>query len=180
MKNLFKIIISVWIFYHLATIFLMPNGNSYVGRMYQQAFSSYANTFGLNSTWQFFSPDPAHMLYFEYDVYFYDNLGEPTQETIRGYFPDERDAGTIHPSLRRNMYLMRYLAVDPVRMDRFVMPWLCRKYPGASSVSLKVILNQIPLLDEVTRKWSPMLVTQEIKMQTYTKDCAAAEDEVIE
>ncbi|MGE3759713.1 MAG: hypothetical protein AB7H97_18245, partial [Pseudobdellovibrionaceae bacterium] len=83
MKSFSKVLISVWLVYHMATIILMPNGTSIVGRKYQHLFLNYANSISLNTTWNFFSPDPAHTIYLEYVVFFENDLGEEIKDPVR-------------------------------------------------------------------------------------------------
>lgn len=171
MKNPLKVLLSLFIIYHLAVILLMPNGNSFVGRKYQNLFLNYSNAISLNTTWNFFSPDPAHTMYLKYTVFFENDLGEEIKEAVRGYYPEEKSQGTIHPAKRRDMYLMRYIMLDQRRLDYFILPWMCRHYEGATRVQADTIIEKIPLLDRVTEDNAPV-IKEELKMQHYEKTCA--------
>jgi hypothetical protein len=155
--------LSLFILFHLAVIVIMANGGSYLGRSFQAQLLPYANSLGLNATWNFFSPDPAHTMFYKYRVFFEDELGNETQPTIEGFFPPEKTHVVIDSSKRRLLYSMRFLTIDPSRIRSLMGPWLCKQHTGARRVRIEYVVEQIPLLDTaVSRRNEPMenLVTE--------------------
>lgn len=151
MLNSVKKFVLVFIFFYFSAMMItLGNGSSFVGRYFEPFFNPVANSIGLNTTWNFFSPDPAHTMYLKYFVFFEDALGHALQEPIEGYYPPSRDrAEDFSLDKKRDAYAMRFVAMDPVRLQSFFTPWICRKYPGASQLQIELIVNRIPALDKV-------------------------------
>src|SRR3954467_1869488 len=68
LTSILKLVFSLFLLYHLAVIVIMPNPSSLLGRKYSRYLTDYANSLGLNTTWQFFSPGPAPVFYLEYTI----------------------------------------------------------------------------------------------------------------
>lgn len=148
-KRLFKGLLSIWILYHVFVIVLAPNSGSFPGRRLSDFYVPYANALNLNSSWNFFSPDPAHIMYFRYTVYFRNDMMEDLQEPVEGYFPPSKEIGPYEISLRRESYAMRFMILDPRRVEQLLGPWLCRQFPEASNIKLEHIIDAIPPMDQV-------------------------------
>ncbi len=172
-KSLQKIFFGLVFLYFVAMIIVLGNGSSFLGRYFQSAFNPVANTIGLNTTWNFFSPDPAHTMYLRYFVIFEDDLGNTTAETIEGFYPTSKDHGDdFRLDKKRESYAMRFLAVDPYRLEAFFTPWICRKHPGARKVQVELFVNRIPTLDQVIANsgitdFENLLSTQQINRYIY-------------
>jgi len=145
-KNLLKLILSLFAIYHLCAITIFANPSSFLGRHLSEPFLYYANMFGLNNTWNFFSPDPAHTMYLSYRVHFEDT-GATTKEPIEGFLPPEKKQIVVNSSRRRMLYALRFLLLDPSRFQTILEPWLCRQFPGASEIALSYNLETLPSLD---------------------------------
>lgn len=152
-----KALLSLWALYHLLVVIVMSNGGSFVGRLLQGYITPYANITGFNTSWNFFSPDPAHTMYFRYLVYFNDENGEPLQEEVEGFFPRLKNQGTFDPRERRELYLMHFFLLNPERLEKLFAPMICRQYPGATSLRVDFIIESIAPLDQaVTLKRDSM------------------------
>lgn len=143
-----KTLLSIWILFHLFVVVVMSNGSSYVGRSFQNIITPYANITGFNTSWNFFSPDPAHTMYFRYLVYFNDENGEPLKEEVEGFFPALKNVGTFDPRERRELYLMHFFILSPERLEKFFAPMICRQHPGASSLRVDFVIESIAPLDQ--------------------------------
>lgn len=126
----------------------MPNGASYPGRALGAVLKPYSSVIGLNTSWNFFSPDPAHTMYLKFTVHFEDKEGAPSREPEELFFPSAKDEGVGDIAKRRELYAMRYMLLDPRRIDVVIGPWLCRSFSGAVAVHIEFIVNSIPSLDE--------------------------------
>lgn len=175
-----KFIISLWLLYHLFVILVMPNSTAYLGRRFENILLPYANTLNLNTPWNFFSPDPAHTMYFKYTIYFRDEFYNDIKDPIEGYFPKDKEKGAYSASERRELYAMRYMIIDPRRVDKFLGPWLCKEYPGASGVKLEHIVDTIPPLDRAVynRKEDVKNMGEEIQMINRDYSCLGENDEL--
>lgn len=147
-QKVFRLIASVWLLYHLVTILIMPNMASYTGRRLGPVIQNYGAILGLNLSWNFFSPDPAHTMYLKFTVGYEDENGNESHEPVEIYMPETKDSADWSTFKRRELYAMRFMIIDPKRIDLVLGPWLCRSHPGATRVRIEHIVNSIPSLDE--------------------------------
>lgn len=171
-----RIVLSVFIVYHLIVISVLANGSSFLGRRLDPWISFYGNLLGLNVAWNFFAPDPAHTMFIHYTVRFDGKEGEEPRDSVEGYIPPEKEKIVIDTSKRRFLYAMRFLVFDERRMKILLGPFLCRQHPGAHAVHLENILEPIPSLD-VSQLENQREKQQSIFME-YTHYCNEAQDEV--
>lgn len=75
-KNWVKILLSLFIVYHLMILIISPNFHSVLGKEFGFLFIKYANTLNISMPWQFFSPDPTKIAYWEYNIEFLNPEGE--------------------------------------------------------------------------------------------------------
>lgn len=163
-NSLKKVFLAFLFIYFVSMIIIMGNGSSFMGRYFQPIYTPVANSIGLNTTWNFFSPDPAHIMYIKYVVFFDQPISDlnvsqsnnlsseqvSTKDPIEGFYPESKgQGGDFHLSKKRDSYAMRFLVVDSNRIQNFFIPWICHKYSGATYVQVEVILNRIPSLDKV-------------------------------
>lgn len=125
----------------------MPNSGSYLGRQSEKLTTGYANILGLNTTWNFFSPDPAQTMFLKYMVWFDDVDVKNPKDPVEGFIPPEKEKIVLDSSKRRLLYAMRFLILDTHRMKTILAPWLCKQYPGAQLVKMEHILEAIPNLE---------------------------------
>ncbi|MGZ3817133.1 MAG: hypothetical protein ACXVCA_08220 [Bdellovibrio sp.] len=179
-KLLFKGVLSLWIVYNIFTMLVMPNVGAYFGRMTSKFIAPYANTVGLNASWNFFSPDPAHTMYLRYTVFFTDADGNEVKEPIENYFPAEKNKGVHSLSRKRDLYAMRFMIIEPTRLQNLMGPWLCRQYEGASSVQMEHVVETVPLLDQAVTLKDEMVqdLSQEVQVNRETHSCNGKSDEV--
>lgn len=147
-RSILMIILSAWIVYHLGMIVLMPNGGSFPGRQLQKFYNPYANSLMQNATWNFFSPDPAHTMYIHYWVHTLNPEGIEDSDPIENFYPVEKNEGAFSLTHRRHFYAMRFMMLNRERLNLFLGPWLCKKYPGASEVRMEHIIETIPPFDQ--------------------------------
>lgn len=126
---------------------VMANNSSAVVRSIGAYVVPWANVLGLNMTWNFYSPDPANVLYLDYKIIFEDQNGEATREPIEGFFPEEKTSMVFNLNHRRFLSAMRFMTVEPKRLQNVFADWFCRKNPGATRVVIKVIMEKIPNIE---------------------------------
>jgi hypothetical protein len=154
MKPTLKAILSLFIIFQLTIMIVMANGGSYLGRKFQFLLP-YANAIGLNTTWNFFSPDPAHTMYFHSLVYFENEYGEMIKDPVEEFYPPEKEKVVIDGTKRRFLYAMRFMMLDPERVETLLGPWLCKSNPGSTSVLIEQTIESIPPLDRAEiGEWS--------------------------
>lgn len=170
-KSLLKVLLSIFILAHLAVIVILANGTSYLGRSLQHYLIPYANTLGLNSSWNFFSPDPINTFYIRYVVNFEDG-----REALEGFLPRQKDQVILDSGEKRYMYAARVLGFDERRLQTLMGPYYCRKHPGAQEVTIQAVVRPIPALD--TAIMNPHAAQEEVKYINRTYDCTRPGDEV--
>lgn len=187
-KLLFKALLSLWIVYNIFVMLVMPNVGAYFGRVTANVVIPYANTVGLNAGWNFFSPEPAHPMYLKYTVYYPEpDIAESQEsspveerEPVEGYFPVQNDKRNV-PNIthKREWALMRYMVLDAKRLRLLMGPWLCRQYPGASSISMEHVIETIPFLDQAVRFQDESVkdLSKEIQSVRETVSCQGGMDE---
>ena len=126
---------------------VLGNGSSFLGRSLGNYYTPVANLVGLNTTWNFFSPDPAHTMYLRYIVHFEDEYGNPVKESIENLFPAEETNGDFRVHVRRMSYAMRFFSASPERLEKYLVPWLCKKNPGANRIQTEILYSRIPTLE---------------------------------
>lgn len=179
-KKIQKFLFTLVFFYFVAMIIVLGNGSSFMGRYFQSVFNPVANSIGLNTTWNFFSPDPAHTMYLKYYVLFEDDYGNSTAATIEGFYPESKDQGEdFRLDKKRNSYAMRFLAVDPFRIETFFTPWICQKHPSARKIQVELYVKKIPSLDQMVaivnnniNEYENLLHAEQINRYIY--ECAHA------
>lgn len=169
-----KFLLSLFIIFHLSVIIILANGGSYLGRSLQKYLLPYANTIGLNTTWNFFSPDPAHTMYIRYVQHFDDENGNEIKESVESYIPAEKEKISIDSSKRRFLYAIRFLLLDTTRMNTILAPWLCKSNPEASSIFIEQIFEAIPGLDRAAMGYESgerTVLDASVTNMQYSYDC---------
>lgn len=179
MKSLIKVILSIWIVYNIFVMLVMPNIGSYFGRVSSRFVVSYASAVGLNASWNFFSPDPAHTMYIHYRIHFLDKEGNQLKDSLDGYFPQEKNQAINSIFRKRELYVMRFMLIEPKRLKILMGPWLCRQYPGASSIDLEHVIETVPFLDQVVAHKDAGLssLSQELQYSQVSVPCDGSADE---
>ncbi len=144
-KTAVRLIISLWIVFHLFALVLGPNPQNYWGKTSGAVLEPYANFLGLVSTWSFFAPDPGpppH--YIEYEVY-----GKKQKILAEGEFPERKNPYFFQDRQNRRVTSARFMINQWERAEKMLVPYLCRKSAGAVRVRLWQVLHPIPTLWDV-------------------------------
>lgn len=126
---------------------VLGNGGSYLGRSLQSVLLPYGNSIGINTPWNFFSPDPAHTMYIRAVIRYQDTDGTLIKDSAEFYLPKDKEKIVIDSGERRFLYAMRFLMISPLQIETILIPYLCKVYPGATSVYVEHLLEKIPPLD---------------------------------
>lgn len=177
--SLWKGVLSLWIIFHVFLILVLPNSSSYLGRILPWWAVSYGNSLSLHSNWNFFSPDPAHSMYFHYKVFFQDQNQTDLQEPVEGYLPSYKIDREMSLRHRRELYEMRFMVLKTQRIQKFIAPWLCKKYPGATLLQVEHEIETIAPLDVAAfEKASLQELSHKIEFVNYSFDCQGNFDDV--
>lgn len=139
--------LSVFLVYHLLAILILPMGRGLVIRELGRHFITYANLLNLNTTWQFFSPGPSPTFYLEY-VFAYpseaskDDADMPPESEPQ-YLPEKRKSFSVSDFYQRRLFAMRFLSLNPDRLEKFLVPWLCSQDSKAVSVTIRQLFDEV-------------------------------------
>ena len=139
-RFILKLLLSLFILYHLSMIFIMPNINSLAHEQLNPYFTFYASTLSLNNAWDFYAPNPAYYYYFEVEV-----IDSKDQvDTFR--WPEKRkESLLIYLNYNRLIYHARFFIITgPQSIRRYLIPYFCRRYPTANEVTLKIMIENRP------------------------------------
>jgi hypothetical protein len=139
-----KIALSVFIVFHLYVVFVLPNPDGILYRASHAWISPYGNQFGFNTTWRFFSPNPAVKV-LEYDVFTRDINGELQGETFR--FPQNLEQEDSRENFNRKMNFSMYMMSRNELLEKVLGPRLCQMHPGAESVSISMRGHEQPTIE---------------------------------
>jgi hypothetical protein len=180
--RILKIVLSLWALYQIVVMLVMPNLGSYLGRGLEPAISTYASSLGFNAGWNFFSPDPAHVMYLHYIIHFQGSDLENGKDSIEGYFPPEKNKSIKAITRQRELYIMRFMMIDPRRLRSLFGPWLCRQHPGASYVEMDHVIETIAPLQQVVtlRDSSVESLSREVDFIKDNYRCDGGGDEVLQ
>jgi hypothetical protein len=163
---------TLFLLYHLAVIVLMPNSGSILGRRWGDLIAPYANTLGMNATWEFFSPDPPQAFYFDYSVYFETEDGEEKRAPVEGFFPEWRTERTLHPNKIRLKNAVRFFALTRTSVEQAFIGYLCRQYPEANRVRVRQVTELVPPLEKARMiDWS----LEHNRMEAYPVEANCSE-----
>ncbi|MCB0407118.1 MAG: hypothetical protein KDD34_02875 [Bdellovibrionales bacterium] len=143
--QLAQLIFSLFLVYHLMAILIMPNPGSYVERHFGFLFYGYTSTLGINTPWQFFSPNPATKMFYEYEII--ENEGSDSLTQTYRWPPEKNHTNMIGANYKRLIYHSWYTTSSEERKSKFLMNYLCRKHPSAISISLKSFSEKVPPME---------------------------------
>lgn len=152
-----KFVISLWLVYHLFIISLFPNTQSLLSRKLDRYLLPYANMFGMNTPWQFFSPIPGPKSYIEYEVS-QTRMGDSGMTEVdskKSYWPPLEPGKHDWDNFRRRLYSSRFLAMDERRLKEVFVPWICRLNPDAMMVSLDVVIAPVANIEKASSLETP-------------------------
>lgn len=145
-----KVLLSMFFVYHVAAALLLPNSSSILTKKYADFFLAYANTIGLNTTWQFFSPGPGPSFYLEYQAEMADANGEVDEKLYR--YPPIRRFPTLNDSFMRRLNNLKFFSSNDDLFASRVIPYLCGKLPGAVAMHVRKVVEKIPDLEQAERR----------------------------
>ena len=75
---------------------------------------------------------------------------------------------------------MRFMIINPKHFKYLFGPWLCRQYPGATSVDMEHVVETVPFLDQVVSKKTESVsaLSDELQFSAQRYKCGSGEDEV--
>jgi len=125
----------------------------------RSAVEPYANFLGINSTWNFFAPEPGPPpVFVEYEAV--DSTGG---QMSRGFWPLPQSPYFWRERQNRRIALARYMLGEPVRAERLMGVYLCRRNPGAHAVRMWRTMYDVASLPEVAEGRASVVSTSVTK-----------------
>ncbi len=132
-----KIILSLWIVYHLLVIIIMPHKQSPSYLFFRPYLTSYARSLSMDSNWKSDTLDPGRYFYLEYDV-----TRKNSIETYQ-WPPSRKESKRVFFNHNRLIAHSRFfLNIRKRYIRRAFLPYLCRLHPSAEEISLRVLLKK--------------------------------------
>jgi hypothetical protein len=171
-RGALKLLLSVFLLYHLAAVIVLPNSSSLMGRRIGWAFLGYANPLLLNRTWQFFSPGPMPSSYLEYEVETADNGTDDVRESHR--WPKLNQNSFNNDFYLRTMAGMRFLAANETNFENYFIPYLCKLHPGAIALDLRSVVEQVPAIERAGEYQDFKDMQERLDLPSRRYDCPGA------
>jgi hypothetical protein len=140
-----QIWLSVFVLFHLTAVVISPGGPTFLGKTIEPWIKPYVNTFELASSWSFFAPEPGpppiHVVY---------EVESEKRELVKaGTFPETGDPFFFRDRQNRRIAAARFMLSGQDRLEKVMVPYLCRTVPGAYSVRVGQQVHMLPSLQDV-------------------------------
>lgn len=132
--------LSMFVCFHLASMFLTPNWQNYLGDRASTVLTPYVNFFELTGNWSFFAPDIGPPpIFLEWEIF------DKKRKLIEhDRWPPPPEAFFLRERQNRRISAVRFMLAAENRAGRMMTPYLCRKNPNATSVRLSKVLYRLP------------------------------------
>lgn len=140
-----KISLSVFIVYHLFSVLLVPNAQSFLGREAAKWVEPYVNFLEFTNGWSFFAPEPGPPpVYIEYELI---NRKEGGSEF--GRWPSVQSPFSLRERQNRRIAAAEFMMSSEVRAEKMMVPYLCRRNSHIDSIRLWRVMYSIPSFQDV-------------------------------
>ena len=139
-KLMVQFCLSLFVLYHLFMIFISPHVMSIAHEKLMPFFAPYASTLALNTSWNFYAPNPIYYHYWTYEV-----IDSKSKVGDFRWPPKREESKLIYLNHNRLIYHSRFFIIaGPRNVKRYFIPYLCRLHPLATEITLKVIFENRP------------------------------------
>ena len=135
-----KILLSLFLVFHVVAIFVLPNPDSILYREWQGVIATYGSTIGMNTTWRFFSPNPS-LSTVEYEVV------KSGHEPEKFRYPASVEQVGSREAFNRLMNFAIFMAATRENLEKFLHPYICKMHPDAEQIAYYIITNKFPTIE---------------------------------
>ena len=135
-----KVLVSLFIVYHLLMIFISPNRLSMIHEKLMPYFISYAHTLSMDVSWSFYAPNPYSYFYFEYEV-IYKNDRVNTFRWPPSRKESKRNIFNYNRFISQTLFFM---LSGPRELRRHFLPYLCHLHPESKEITAQAIVEDRP------------------------------------
>jgi len=135
-----KVLVPVFIIYHLLMIFISPNRLSMIHERLMPYFISYAHTLSMNVVWSFYAPNPYSYFYFEYEVIYKNDR----VNTFRWPPSRKESKKNIFSYNRLISHTLFFMLAGPRNLRKHFLPYLCHIHPESKEITARAIVEDRP------------------------------------
>ena len=135
LKSLLKVLISLVLVYHLFMILLLPQFRFTHHQGWMNYFKFYQFIFSFNNRWDKYSIQLLPKFYLKYEV-LEQSKGKKSKTFI---WPPSHEEHLIFNHKRLVNNTMHLINRGPVNVQRYLLPWLCRKHENARLIKAEAI-----------------------------------------
>ncbi len=135
-----KVLVSLFIVYHLLMVFISPNRLSMIHEKLMPYFISYAHTLSMDVSWSFYAPNPYSYFYFEYEV-IYTNDRVNTFRWPPSRKESKRNIFNYNRFISQTLFFM---LAGPRKLRRYFLPYLCHLHPESKEITAQAIVEDRP------------------------------------
>ncbi|MGE3975391.1 MAG: hypothetical protein AB7F59_12780 [Bdellovibrionales bacterium] len=146
-KTLSKRLISVLLVFHLLVIGIFPVASSYLWTFFSPLMIPYANALGINSSWQFFAPEPETWIYLEYEIEHEEVADDLARSSLHKWPPPRKIPFDLLYTWHSSMKAFAF--TFPQQLPLTLGRWMCRQHPEAFSITFRRVTLQIPTFQNV-------------------------------
>ena len=141
LRGVLKFFLSLFILYHLAMILIIPHRRSMIHEYAMPYFPSYVHTLSLDTSWNFYAPNPIDYYYFEYEV-----IDSKNKVGTFRWPPSRKEVKRIYLNHNRLIYHARFFLTLHERniSQYFILPYLCNLHSEAVEITVKVMFKNRP------------------------------------
>ena len=131
-KGLSRLGLYGFIFFHLFSIVVAPNGTGQLGVRTSFVTEPYLKVFEFMTSWSFFAPDPGPPpMYLEWELL--DSQGNSLELTR---WPTDPSPFFFRERQNRRLASVRFMLAEDARAEKMMIPYLCHTHPEANVVRL--------------------------------------------
>ena len=136
-----KILLSLFLCFHIAAVFVLPNPDSILYRETEKVFATYGSLLGFNTTWRFFSPNPS-LSTVEYTAL------KDGEELRQKKYPDSVEEVGNRDSFNRLMNYAIFMAARREFLEKYLHPYICKINPDADAIAYSIVTNRFPTIEK--------------------------------
>jgi hypothetical protein len=143
----FRVLLTLFIVFHLFAVVLAPNINTYLGTRALSIVYPYISFFEIASQWGFFAPDPGPPpVFIEWEI-----IGDEGESIGTGLWPEKKETFFLRERQNRRIGVTRFLIQSDERVTKTFGPYLCRKNSKARSVRLWRVWHTIANIHDIAK-----------------------------
>ena len=135
-----KLLVSVFIVYHLLMVFISPNKLSMIHEKLMPYFISYAHTLAMDVGWSFYAPNPYSYFYFEYEVIYKNDR----VNTFRWPPSRKESKKNIFSYNRLISHTLFFMLSGARNVRKHLLPYLCHIHPESKEITAQAIVEDRP------------------------------------